>query len=316
MSTTRTTHYTTAEGFLSALHASHNFWRPNLRNWLFRGQAVAAWQLRPTALRQDAVLSADVARSKGPRKWHRDQVRAEFQLLSEFIQACDEQGLAMPDDGPHLRLLRTAALETNLEDWQAGQRAWPPDHHLGQLALMQHYELPTRLLDWSRRPLVAAYFAVAGAAHRYRYGTSSEDERLCVWAIHKVALSGRLRDIVREKDLVELYAPAPAFNPNLAAQGGVFSVHRAWPASTDGHTDTRALDEVLECNSDALRRLTAGHEADGYGPPWLRCLTLPSKRAPRAMELLHDEMITASRVYAGFFGAAKAVRERELWRLG
>jgi len=55
------------------------------------------------------------------------------------------------------------------------------DDYAGWLTLMQHYGLATRLLDWSRSPLVALYFAVSDEEF--------EDKDACVWILNPYELN-------------------------------------------------------------------------------------------------------------------------------
>ena len=67
-----------------------------------------------------------------------------------------------------------------------------PDDFFGWLFLMQHYCLPTRLLDWSESPLVALYFAIEESF--------ADDRDAAVWAMWPANMN--LKQLGREAILM------------------------------------------------------------------------------------------------------------------
>lgn len=102
-------------------------------------------------------------------QWYRGHANKEWELIPKVQRNFE---------GSEEELFRKERYYTN--DFQSKASLFkspslPLDEYSNWLTLMQHYGLPTRLLDWSRSPLVALYFAVSDESQYNKDG--------CIWML-------------------------------------------------------------------------------------------------------------------------------------
>jgi hypothetical protein len=141
------------------------------------------------------------------------------------------------------------------------------------LALGQHHGLPTRLLDWTVSPYVAAFFALSGTVVRANGGRGYAS----IWALHLDA------PIWNAPDGVAIVKGPATANPRLRNQGGRF---------------TRSLGSFASVDEYVAH-------ADYTGTA-LTQLSVPTADAERALAQLEMMSITAARLFPDVDGAARA----------
>ncbi len=176
---------------------------PDYQSWAFRGQANASWKLYSSLSRY--LLDYCVR----PEAWPQQELR----ILRIFRRKAHHFLPAPPE-------------QEDAFEW---------------LALMQHHGAPTRLLDFTWSPYVAAFFALERAS------VHEEDKvDAAVWAVHPPSADNRKLRTIRASQLdpvddigpwtpgnyeryfvpneqqVAIYGEPPRMNRRLIAQSGTF----------------------------------------------------------------------------------------------
>jgi hypothetical protein len=293
--------------------------------WIYRGHGTDVWRLVPSALRREAMrdlhglvghldaarameqLSRDDIVMENEPPWddgNRRQWSLEARVILKFMEEADRAGLTLPEDSAKFRVRFWQYIKTLERSVYGGERkggsavqpTWPPAELLPLIGLAQHHGLPTRLLDWSRSPYVAAYFAALDACKPME-GSDSTSKVLSVWAFRPGCLSLTASEPGRVQ--VDTVTVPRAGNPNLRAQDGLFTICWAPNSMPNQRVDRRPMDEIV--GDPRIPELD--------DRPVFQHFTLGTDEAGELLWWLDRAGINGARLFPDYGGAARAVRE-------
>lgn len=264
-----------AEEFWEILSPQRYLFRPDNRP-IFRGQADSDWKLLPSILRGQNHPIYSAVLFRGSPEQSDQRIFAELAYLLTFAEYCDSAGLRIPSDSSEFRKSYLDPPKM-MDTFIFHRKFWPSPEYYEIMALAQHHGLKTRLLDWSHRSYVAAYFAASAALF------DKTATRLAVWALDTQVTLPRLENL-------EFIRVPGANNANVAAQAGLFTLLRQKYARGKGFEGPESLcDYVADVGSKSLAKIT-----------------LPVSEAPKIIDLCDRNGITEATLFPDFYGAARA----------
>lgn len=262
-----------------------------------------AWQDRTFASIADLVTEMLASSSEG--KWaYRGQARHEWKSLwpsiSRLLKSVVPEG---PAKYNQMRMLEQRAITRFCQ--RAAHLLEPADLPLlrdcfQRYVAMQHFRAPTRLVDWTRSPWVALYFAAS----------SEPDHDACVWRVNWTELELRTYG-----DRAQAYATTPDLPVPFAIVQffGNHPVHTVWPlVPAVANNRIAAQQSVFTIGS----RLDVPHDVllaeRLVGPDLADALVryrIPKSLKPELIRVLARMNVSAATLFPGIDGLGLSITE-------
>jgi|GEM_PF-2087732 len=276
----------------------HEFsWDAYVDEYVYRGHGHEKWELTPSIYRKENYeLYNYLFGIHADQDFSKPHSMCVEHIVNRFSEEASNRGLYVP------------GYSNKIKNKHLIEQYKPIDLSVGtdqshRVALVQHYNLPTPFLDWSKNPLVACYFATKYAINLYLGEQLNEKpSSITVWALN---IRRANYDYERYDEILKPGVPpfiihdVPRYgNSNMVAQKGVFSY---WSKMFDEENQKIYAMDSLDLCPKLICEL-----------PMLVRIDLEIKYVYQLVRYLQNRDIEASTVFPGYYGVAESIKEEAL----